>query len=301
MDSDSPANSLVHLPPFADTLERLRVTARLSQTEWCDLLGVFWQDYQKLKFGEYQIDDKAIDGLASYFQIPASSIIEGQIDFSALALKRERPQDTLPEKYQKAAFSRRRSVVTSVDFLESRFGWRLRADALNKLELPESVVQNPYGAISVQCIVDLCTYLKRRGFTTNDFFAMGVYSYEACKDTLLGRVFSELRNPTEIYEVFITEAMKLFESNCRYTIHRLSPGYVFIEVTSDRDVAAKLKVRHIGSKELCEFKAGLAASIPLFHGLPAAKVREVKCVHRGDSTCLFEISHKTHSSTECDH
>lgn len=270
------------------SLERLRLTARLSNQEWFDILDVPWSDYQDLKNGSTVINDKIVERAADFFKLQPDDLRLGRFDFARLAAKFE-CDVPIPERYSRAAFGRVRTSMTSIEFLEAAHGWRLRLDALQALGMTESALSDPFAPISMRFITDLCSYLQRRQFASHEFRAMGHHTYLANRHSVVGLLFSSLRNPAEIYESFFGESMELFERNCSYTITKLDSQNLTLEVLSDPDVAAETGVKHLGNTHVCELKAGMFAVLPRYLDLPLAHVVETECVHRGGTVCRFEI------------
>lgn len=293
------ATSSLHklqLPALADRLERLRVTGRVSHQEWFDLLGVPWLEYQEFKMGRASFELGVFERVAGRFGLRVDDLLTDRIDFQDLAMKVDASSE-LPEAYSRAAYGRRRTSITSIEFLEKHQGWRLRSDALRALKVPEGALQDPFAPISVRFLSDLCLYLARRQFRKEDFFRMGLYTFDGNKDSMLGRFFSQIGSLRELYSVFLVDMMKVFEQNCRYTIIRMDDDGLTVEAVTNPDVGAELSVRHIGNEALCSLKAGHLASMPLYLGLRRADVTETCCVHRGDSVCRFEVDFPgTHGS-----
>lgn len=285
------ATSSLHklqLPALADRLERLRVTGRVSHQEWFDLLGVPWLEYLHFRSGQRALPDSALDKVAARFSLPIHHLVTGQIDFSQIET-RLAGDLRLPEIYTKAAHGRRRTSITSVEYLEKRHGWRLRLDAVRKLGVNEGVLRDPFAPISMKFITDLCEGLRRRQFGHEDFVAMGAYGYDGNKNTVVGRMFSQMRSPAELYEFFFGESLKLFEQNCSYTITRMDQDGLTLEVLSDPHVAAEAGVRHLGSASVCSLKVGFIGALTRYLGLGTAEMHETCCVHKGDEVCRFEL------------
>ena len=276
-------------PLFSDTLERLRLTANLNSQQWFDILQLSWNNYQQMKLGHLIPSDKIAERVADYFNISTEAVLAGQIDYRSVGLRFDSSSLVLPEAYSKAAYGRKRTSITSVHFLEVYAGWRLRLDALRKLCVSESMLQDPFAPISMKFITDLCDYLHRRQFQKMDFFAMGAYTYEANQQTLVAKLFSELPSAKDAYEFFFNECMKLFEQNCVYTITQISDSNLTVEFLTNPDVGAESGLRHLGSAHVCQVKSGLIANIPRYLGLPASRVKEVACVHCGDDVCRLEV------------
>lgn len=277
-----------HMPPLVACLERLRISANVSDQDWFDILDLQWKDYRLIKKGLAQPPLQALERVADHFGIPVRDIAAGQVDFRGLLLKLG-SKCGIPEKYGKAAYGRVRTSQTSLDFLDKRFGWRVRHDALMSLGVSESALENPFAPISMNFITDLSSYLRRRQFQSSDIFAMGSHTYAGNKDSIVGKLMSQLRSSGEVYEFFFSEAIKLFERNCIYTITRVTPGSAVIEVVTDPQVAAESGVRHLGSCDVCSLKAGMISHLTLYLGLPSSSIVESACVHKGDSVCRFEV------------
>lgn len=285
-------NSTGHFPlevSLSETLERLRLTSNLQTPEWLDLLQMSWFDYQDIKINKLNPSENAIERLANHFKLTYENIQKGSIDYKSLALRLDSPTKELPEAYSKAAYGRKRTSITSMDFVERYAGWRLRLNAIHKLNVSETLLQDPFAPISMQFITDLCAYLYRRQFRKADFYAMGAYTYEGNKNSVVGKLFSEMPNAKEAYEFFFNDCMKLFEQNCNYTITRISDHDLSVEYVTNPNVAAEAGVKHLGNTHVCQVKIGLIANIPRYLGLPAANIKEVSCVHCGDDVCRLEI------------
>ncbi len=283
------SSSLVAKPSLIETFERLRITSELSSPQWLEMLNLSWNEYQNFKISQLELSQKCLENVAAYFDLTTEQVIKGQIDYQALGMQFEKGFKELPEIYAKAAFGRKRTSITSLDFVEKFAGWRLRLDALRKLEVSESLLQDPFGAISMRFITDLCTYLRQRQFKKSDFFAMGSFTYEGNKNSVVGKLFSEMPSAKDAYEFFFQECMKLFEQNCIYTITRMSDNDLSVEYITNPYVAAESGVKHLGNTHVCQVKMGLIANIPRYLGLPASKIKEVSCVHNGDSVCCLEV------------
>lgn len=278
----------VALNPIAETFERLRWTADLSQQTWIDLLGIHWWQYHRIKAGLEPIPDHVIERVAQHFHITPHELITGNLDFGEIAATIHKGSN-LPERYTKAAYGRKRTTITSIEFLEMFYGWRLKLDVLKTHNVTEADLRDPFAPISMQFITDICAYLHdHRQFRAQDFLAMGAYSYLANRKTLVGQILSEMRSPFELYDFFFNEAMKLFERNCRYTISKRRDRGITLEILSHPDVAAESGVRHLGNAYICHLKAGVFATLTRYIGLPNAFIRKTSCVHRGDSICRYE-------------
>lgn len=276
--------------PVVETLERIRLTANLGRQDWLDILGVQWRDYLSIKAGTKKPSDKIIENVAQHFGFTPSSLQSGEIDFKKFAIEQD-DENCGIHNYLKAAFGRRRTSITSLDWLEDTFGWRLRMDALRALNVSEAGLNDAFAPISINFITDLCAYLSRRQFRSLEFYSMGANAYYGNKNTILAKIFSELRSTSEIFEFFCSEAIKLYEQNCIYKIISNVDSRMTIEISTNPHVAAETGKKYLGSKHVCDVKRGLISHLPCYLNLPAAVVIETACVHRGASACRFEVDY----------
>lgn len=274
-----------------ETLERIRLTAKMSRHDWLDLLGMQYSEYQKFKSGQLTLSESSLRNVAGEFAIPVQLLESGAVDFSDLSIRLEDDDVVMPEKYRKAAYSRKRSLLSAFDYLEKTYGWRLRLDIQQKFGVPERQLQNAFETISIRFITDMCQYLKRRSFAPSDFHAMGSYAFEGNRNTVVAKLFGQMRSPAEAFEFLFGDALKLYEQNCEYKIVRLDRHHAVIDMISNPHVAAETGVRHLGNEHTCHFKGGIIASTPRYLGLPEATVTHTTCVHRGDSRCRYEIEY----------
>jgi len=272
---------------FSDNLERLHALSRMPKAEWLDMLGLSWQKYYQYKIGISEFPSSSLRQLSNHFQVAEENIVEGYIDFQKLEMLSE--QQDLHERFLVGAHGRRRTTITSIEYLEKAFGWRLRYDVMNHFQVSTSALQDPFATISIRFITEMAEYLKKRQFKQADFYRMGMYSAEGNRQSLIGKIFSEMENLEQAYNMFLNKTIFIFENNCTYNYQQITEKTGLVTVHSTPDVAAELKVKHLGSESICELKAGMFASLPSYMGLNNAKVTHFTCEHRGDDACRFHV------------
>lgn len=274
--------------PFSDNLERLHALSHLSKNEWLDLLGLSWKKYYQYKVGLADFPTSSLNEISKYFSIAEDALVQGELNFSELEARLS-SKDELPEKYTIGAYGRRRTPITSIEYLEKAFGWRLKYDVLNHFQMSAATLQDPFATISIQMITDMAEYLKKRQFKANDFFRMGVYSAEGNRYGLIGKIYSEMENLEQVYTIFLNKMIFMFEKNCTYNYEQVTKTSGLLVMKSCPDIASELKVKYLGSESICELKAGLLASLPSYMGLNNAKIIHFTCEHRGDDACRFHV------------
>lgn len=279
---------------LANTINRLQVCAsmdkRKQRRQWLSVLGMSEKTYQSFLKGQVPLPDSSIISLARYLGIDAEDILKGSVDYRAVAVQKGGGMRELPEPYAVAAFSRRRTTITSFDYIEKHLGWQARAGALRHLNVNEAVLADHMAPINTRFFTDAVTYLRdTHGLSAQHIFEMGVHSSSANRNTLIGTVLSSARNVGEAYLTFVEELLKFFEHHSRNNITFLGEHSCIIEATPLPYIAEAMGTHHLGSWQICAIRVGVLSSIPCYLNLPLAKVSETLCVHRGDKVCRFEI------------
>ncbi|MEX0799430.1 MAG: hypothetical protein WD025_08290 [Bacteriovoracaceae bacterium] len=276
-------------PQFIDNLERVKACLRIEDEMWLDFLQMSKLDYLRFKSGAKPLPEDKLAAVAGLAGVSEEAILSNQINFRALRPLRASNIE-VPPRYQKAAYGRWRSSSFSLDFIEAKYGWKARLGCMRNFGLEESLVNNPFGRVSMQFITDLCDYLHRCQYSDKDIYDMGSYTHIANRSTLIGQAYSQAESPKKVYEMFLN-SVELYEKNCLYEFVRVTDSDCAIKARSIKDVAEEMGAPHLGSARVCKWKEGFFASLVSYLDLPWPEVRETSCVHRGDEFCLFEIDY----------
>ena len=290
---------VTELPQLAETIDHLRTCASLDgpkhRRQWLDILGVNEKDYKGFIAGKKPLPDAAVESLAKHLGLDADDVWNGTVDFKSVAVKQGNGSKELPERYAVAAFSRRRTTITSFDYIEKTLGWRARMDALRHLQVNESVLSDHMAPINNRFFTDAANYLcANHGLGTNHLFEMGVHSSVANRKTLIGSALSASRNLMEAYLIFGEDLMRFFENHTRYAISFLREDSCTIDAFQMPYIAEAMGAHNFGSLQICATRGGMIASIPRYLNKPLAKVSEILCVHRGDHFCRYHVEFPKH-------
>jgi predicted hydrocarbon binding protein len=274
-----------------DTLERIRHATQLSESQWQDLLQVTWWDYTLIRTGERKLSESALLRISDHILCAPEQIISGQVDYHGLQMRTDQKSSwEMPEPYSYAQYGRRRTTITTFEYIERYHGWKMRSDVLKHLGLSESILQDPFAPISMRVITDALAYLAKRQFKARDFFGMGLYTYIGNAKTILGEHYGQMSSPKEVIENMWSDCLNFYEQNCRYRFLKLSDQGAVIEVVSEKHVAEEMGVKHLGNEHVCQLKAGMMASAPMYMWQAPAQVVELCCAHKGAQACVFEVS-----------
>lgn len=287
-------NALYRRHVVRETLDRLQSCAELDggrtgRKVWRSIVELTDRELTEIKALRVDVSPKTLERVAAHFGVSEESILSGGIDFHEIAVRMGTRQG-LPERYQKGAFSRRRTPITSLEFVEKIAGWRTRRRVLRHFRTGEAQFTDPMGLISHRFISDFCLYLRsNEGFGSEHYFQIGTYSLAGNQNTLISETFSRLSGPSELYEKLFTEMMKFFEYNCCYKLLESTPDSCVVDAIPYQDVLEAMGVKLLGNPSVCDLKTGMLASMTGYLGLPYARVEHTHCAHRGDSVCRYRI------------
>ena len=271
-------------------VERTRLNLQIPSEKWTDILKMTNEEYVNVLKGRKALPLPSLSRLAAHLNLTLENFMDGRIDFPALVAKYVHAAFDLPEQYLKSAFSRRRTVINFLRYLESTRGPLFRDQTLKYFQLSEKhfYVQETK-PVNLTLIVELYRYAKRYGFSDLDFHNLGIHALKTNQKTQLADEFRKFKNPIELYENVFGPLAQHYENNCDYLIQSLSSIRCVVEARSKPAVSEEFKVKHLGSLETCTYRGGVLSSILGHIYRPFAKVTETKCVHRGDDICIYEL------------
>lgn len=271
------------------TLERLRIELGIDLSLWAELLGTTRREYVKA-LGTKQISLRSVEALANYFDMSMELLIDGNIDYAALAARLNGNLAILPERYAVGAFSSKRTVVNLLAYLEQTYGWPMVKASLRRLQVHEAAFKDPNGKLSIRFQNDLCDLLGAKGFGKQDFRRMGAYSPVTNRHSPIGQILGRARDSHELYTLMIEEAARLYDRNFDYAIAWMDGEACTVEARPSQLVQESLKTKTPGSIGACSTRAGVFESATSYIESAHAHVDEVRCIHRGDPFCSYRIS-----------
>ncbi len=277
---------------IVDQVEHLRALSHLPEHDWLDLLKMTWKDYFLFRAGQKELSESQISQLGNFFRFEGEEFIENGLDYQGVVenlASTNRFGNPLPEKYTKAAHARCRTPSTSFDFLERKFGWRLKYDVLERFGLREEQFLNPFAPISTKLMADMTNYLSSRHFKGADFFAMGAYSYDGNQMSLIASTLSSMSSEAELYSYTFHQLVHLYEANCTYQFNLLDENSGLLTIRSIPEIAAEMGVKYVGSVGTCAVKAGIFSTLGCYIGKPPSNITHVTCEHKGGDACRFHI------------
>lgn len=273
-------------------IKRLQLTLDIPNQEFADILCVTEENLDSALNGGVELPFDALANITDIFNLCPDTFVFKNVDYVALAEHYRGNSDYIPEKYSVAAFSHRRTGYNILREVEKTYGPIIVDRILRALQVTKYGLLNVDANINIRFGMDVFKQLSRFiKVDENVFFKFGTSSVIANKATSLGNELSLLANPSEVYERMIEELVSFYEKNCSYRLLNLGDTTCRVESKQNEDVASALKVRRLGNPSVCAYKSGILAATPAYIGLPSGSVKEAKCIHRGDPSCVFEINY----------
>lgn len=271
------------------SLARIREATGWSQRELVERLDISAEQYERVCAGNETLPVSAGLKLADALELSLEAVVYGKFDAIALARKFSGRRLALPERYARAAHSRRRTSVHLLRYCDHYLGPAATDHLLRGLQMNRLYFEAPDEFISIRFLIDACDALLKLGVTREQLVHVGLQSSRVNRHTPAAHVLSESRSVAEAYDIQINHLMEMYDRKCVYRTTRLSDDRCVIESRERSNVREEIGGLRVGSAATCMTRAGVASAIATFRGLPPAKVIETHCVHRGDDACLFEV------------
>ncbi len=277
---------------ICNTLEKIRLTLNLNVRIFSDYLKITEKSYTENSTLRKAPPLEALFNILEVFSLSFDSVIEGKINYKALSEHYHGNKSYIPERYTTAAFSKKRTSIHMLDFLENVFSWKTRLKVLRHFQIPESCFYCPDEMINIFFLSDLCEYLKVENFSEQTLFLMGQHSVISNLNSEFGKFLSTFGSPQDLHERIFTDLInQYYDKNHLYNLMDLKKNSCTIEALCNPKVTDLLKVRNLGNHDVCIARAGGFSSLTGYLGLPYSKVNEMTCVHKGDPSCKFEIDY----------
>jgi hypothetical protein len=273
-----------------ERIERLREGLGIDPPLWCEILDVSTADYVRILEGTQPLSLLSLEALASYLDLSLDLILAGQLDYAALCARIRGDAAALPERYMQGAFSKRRTSINLLAYVEHAFGWPAVKRVLRRLQVHEAAFANPDELISLRFLEETCALLKEMGVDSQGFREMGSYSVVTNRDGSLGQLMAQAGSQRDLYSIMIEDASsRFYDTNFTYSLGRLSDEGCVIAARPTAEACDALGTRLPGSPEICLSKQGVFSSAAGYIGIPNLRVTEPRCIHRGDARCEYHV------------
>lgn len=277
------------------TLDKIKHTLGWSDKDLADSLELTETRYRSLQQKGVIPSVHSIGSLSKRVGLSFDAIMLGQIDYKILKDRANGHLMSLPERFEvgaASAFSKRRTSINLLLFIENVYGWEVKKSILDHFQITDAAFQNPEENISFQFPTDLSEFMVRRGYPKSIFKRMGAYSSIVNRNTPLGQKISSFSTAIALHEGMFGDVIgKFYEKNCVYKIIKLDERECWVEATPSEELKEALKTNLPGNPHVCMIRGGSFASMTQYLGSSLSEVHESECIHRGDSRCLYKIQY----------
>jgi len=270
-----------------DKLLRLQSILGLDDILFADRLGLTLPHYRKLRTQEADIPTASAFALLDHLPVSFESLVRGSIDFDVLSAHLHGHLHSVPERYLQGAFSRKRTSIHLLSYIENFRGWRERDSILRHVQIHPSMLSNPEERINARLNSDISALLKQRGYSNQSLFEIGTFSTVVNLPGPIGKAVSHLTDARGLYEHMITQLASRFDENYHYQIHSLSLNHLDLRVRERQQAQDGLKMKKFSNTASCVVRSGVVAAFPNYINLPCASLRKISCLYEGDAECRY--------------
>jgi hypothetical protein len=282
---------------FWQTLNTIQESLNLDAKSFAGLM-----EFDEKEFHSYRLANKEpvvtkVMALSKALNIGFDELYTNTFDVKTLVNQFYGSQTQMPEKYQRAALSKRRMSYAMLDFIEARFGWQKRALLLRRLQMHESMYENLDAPISGEIGYDILTFLVSQSQTPEIVSELGEYSLNTHRRTAMGRALSRARSASEGYELALNEIIPRYfnKYDCWKLIHSDHHSCEVITTPNHEALLDQgVNLSHFVNPTVCRLNLGYLRTFPAYAGFSSGRVKKTACVNEGHSACRYEISYNSH-------
>jgi predicted hydrocarbon binding protein len=275
-----------------ESLREIQDVLGSTEGELASLLGLSRSSYRRYRASGRSLPVESVFQLTDRLPIGFEKLMTGEIDFEALHEHSNGNLDYLPARYRDGDFSKRRTSVNALYFIENHLGPTAKKNLLKHFQVSAEAFRDPDRTINIHFITDVLNYLQRYGHQKESFVQIGRYSTDTNLRSHLAEVYAECRTPGEMYDKLINALIANYDENFQYRLTKLTSRNAVIRVYQKPETEAALKLKRYGCEPICWMRVGLTAALPRYNGLPEAVVNKTKCVFNGDECCEMEIDYE---------
>ncbi len=273
-----------------ENILKIQHTLLYSDKQLSELLQVKENELKRIFKKTRKLKVTELASLTDALSLSIESFVLGDLDLVAIEKHSKGQLDYIPERYTQAGQSRIRSALVYFHFIEQRLGWWVLQSLMRKFQITHKAIEDPNTLININFFKDITELLSKRGLESSNFYQIGAHSYEMNKNSEFSKKLEISANPTDAYDRLCYELKNHIESNSHYRILRQTPTTIEIESKDNPDTAQALKLSHLGNPFVCQYKAGFFSRGTSYIDLPSVSVKEIKCAHYGDPSCIFEVN-----------
>lgn len=273
------------------TIDKIMHTMDWTNADLCERLQITEKQYIHQKHLNLSPNLDTITNLTESLGIGIEAIITGKIDFQTLKSHSIGNFEELPERYSVATFSKKKTTIHLLDFIEENFGWQTKKNVLTHFQINEAFCKDPDGAVNFLLPSDICEFVGQKyQMPLSVIRKMGAHSALTNQNTTAGKTLASLGSPKSLLENFFGYLVnRHFEKNQNYKILKLTDQLCIVETHFRQELKDTLNTHQLGNIFACHSIAGTMSSLTSYLGLPSSQVTKIDCIHQGGCSCKYLI------------
>ena len=276
---------------FWNTISGIQNCLQLSDQDLADGLELTTHDLSKFKREHKALGLRQATNFASGLGLDISSFFKGNVDYKCLAQRYfGNSSNAIPELYLLNAKSKRRTVLSILNYLEKVYGYSKRSQILKNFQLNEAVFLNPDDPIHLNLTLDIAQHLFEINNNESILYNMGTFSILNYKDTIITQDLRDSRTDIESYErMFCDISPRFLEKNYKWEISTADSETIVLKGHPNEELKFQILMEpekhHLG----CIIRSGFIGGMAKLLGNHSKKVYKTQCVAKGDSCCTYHI------------
>ena len=261
------------------TLTRIRRTLGVGPKQMAELMTLSLADYLRLQREGKDPPAYAVLHLCRNVNISFDLFMMDSFCYRTMARQYFDDHSAIPEKYLIAGKSKRHVLSNMLDFVESVSDWQWRLELMRYLQINESALADPHGAINLRCTVDAIEWLERQSKSDTALERLGEKIMLGVQTPV---TIGELKSCHSIYDLFDALSFESglsyrhFEKNILWTIDKVVPNdKILIRGHLSDEVREQIGERHLKSRAAAVVRASMMSAAPKILGWDNVPVRVV--------------------------
>lgn len=272
-----------------EKLIQIQNTLLLDDTGMGKLLDLSQESFSLMKQRKGALELGQLDVLTNQVGISMNQLFSESLDLNQIRNLYFGNEYTLPRKYDFAKFSKSRTIINCLTYIEMKFGSEFRNTILRELQVDPRFFDSPDRQMNIGVLRDLCSLLAKFGMKEADFINMGKMSYFVNKEEGLGKDLGSHSNVIDLFADICENHSDKFDQNFDYFITKCEKDGISIGSKPTELALDYLDVKEVGSSLTCITKLGVFGSFPHYLNFLRSYAIKTKCMRQGDNIYEYKI------------
>lgn len=262
-------------------------------SDFCELIDLNTTEFLNFRNGSIEASLSGIERFSKHVNIPINSIIAGDFDRKTIVGQSHGNEVDIPDRYLEPGqqLGLKTSIRNCIQYLSQIHGFEFTRRILSQLQVPYAYFFSNGEFVSPCLQLDILSEMRRRGFTSNALYGMGLYSgasrFKDLKRLNQGHI--DKSDFAGHLEQYIISVLSQFDHIFRYELFDADTQGVVIGIKPRGQSKYLFSEQHRTCNFPCHFKKGLFVALLKSTGIRDIHIQEPNCFHRGDSHCLYNI------------